>query len=385
MKKNLNTLHQEIYKVKPKDHYFSPGRINLIGEHTDYAGGYVLPIALSIGIYAAVSVRDDKVIAVYSDDFKDQGIHEIHIETLEPPTGNDYIDYIQGLLHKFKREQCPCTHGLNITLMSDLPKASGVSSSAALLVLIGYLLRDQFNLDLSPLKLARYARFVENHYLNLHSGIMDPFVIAHGKQDHAIYLNSERMTYETIPFKLTDHTLILMNTNKPRTLVDSDYNDRVYTVQQATRIFQNYRPIEALCDLSVSDFHQLKDRLGDAKTIQRIEHVIFENERTKQAKEALLDHDFTLFGDFMVQSHESLRYLYEVSCPELDYLVTENLRLGALGARMTGAGFGGTMIALYPNERLPKTFQPLIDGYLKAFNRRLEIFTATASDGVNKR
>ena len=384
MKKKLIDLHQTIFNQKPKDVYFSPGRINLIGEHTDYAGGYVLPMALSMGLYASVSVRYENIIAVYSDDFKEEGIKEIDINNLEAPKEKGYLAYIQGMIYKLMRERCPCSNGLNITIKGDLPKASGLSSSAALLVLIGYIITDQFGFDLAPDKLARYARFVENNYLGLHSGIMDPFVIVHGKKDHAIFLNTERMDYQHVPFKLIDHTLVMMNTNKPRTLVDSDYNDRVDTIRQATRFFQDYRPIDALCDLTIEDFNKLKPRLSDATMIQRIEHVLFENDRTKQAKDILLDSDYEMFGDFMVQSHESLRYLYEVSCPELDYLVSENMRLGALGARMTGAGFGGTMIALYPNDKLPKDFQAMKDGYYKTFKRVLEVYTATASDGVKK-
>ena len=384
MKRKLEALHKTLFNDKPTDIYFSPGRINLIGEHTDYAGGHVMPIALSIGLYASVSKRSDKTIAFYSDDFSEEGIHSLDLDTIEPPTEKNYLAYVQGMVYKLKREKCTCDHGLNITILSDLPKASGLSSSAALLVLIGYIITDQFAIELSSAKLARFARFVENNYLNLRSGIMDPFVIVHGKKDHALFLNTQTMEYQYIPFKMKDHTLVMMNTNKPRSLIDSDYNSRVETVEQATRFFEDLRPIKSLCDLEIHDFNQLKARLNDNTAIQRIEHVLFENDRTIQAKDVLNDQDYEMFGDFMVQSHESLRYLYEVSCAELDYLVTENLRHGALGARMTGAGFGGTMIALYKNTDLPDSFDAIIDGYYKAFKKDVEIYTATASDGVKK-
>ncbi|MFH5881174.1 galactokinase [Liberiplasma polymorphum] len=384
MKEKLMKGHLEIFNQEATSFYFSPGRVNLIGEHVDYSGGHVLPMALTVGTYASVSKREDKTFKIFSENFKDLGILSTDLDHLDYHPDASYLNYIKGMIYKLKWEKHDVSQGLNIYIYGDLPTSAGLSSSASIELLIGKILEQENTLDIELLKLVKYAKYVENSYMGLSSGIMDQYAIAFGKKDHAIFLDTKNLTHEYVPFKLKDHTLVLMNTNRLRNLVDSKYNERAQAVEVGRKHFLRLRPIKELCDLDITSFCKLKDTLNDPSTIKRVEHVVFENHRTIQARDALEFNDIKMFGDFMNQSHESLKYLFEVSCEELDYLVDYHISQGALGARMTGAGFGGTMIALYENDKLPKNFDALKEAYYKLFKKELDIIASDASDGVRK-
>lgn len=384
MKQTLLDNHKNIFNKTPHAFYFSPGRVNLIGEHVDYSGGHVLPMALTVGTYASVSISEDGLYHVYSENYNDTGVKTIDAKDLDFKEGAGFVNYIQGMMYKMLWEQHPIIKPLNIYIYGNLPTGAGLSSSASLELLVGKILESENNLSIDKIKMVKYAKYVENVYMGLSSGIMDQFAVMHGKKDHAVFLNTKDLTYEYVPFKLKDHTLILMNTNKKRGLVDSKYNERANSVEEGRKHFIHLRPISALCDLTINEFSKLRDTVRDKTVLKRVEHIVFENHRTIQARDALEFGDYKMFGDFMNQSHESLRVLFEVSCEELNYLVDYHLKEGALGARMTGAGFGGTMIALYHNDQLPKNFDKLKESYYKLFKKEIDIIASDAGDGVRK-
>jgi len=375
MKKYLMELHQSIFNETAHYFYFSPGRVNLIGEHTDYSGGYVLPISIDLGIYAAISARDDASIYVYSHDFKDLGI----LNTQKPffyQKNRSFMNYIEGILWVLENENMQIHQGFNITLFSTLPKSAGLSSSASLEVLILTLLNELCELNLSKLEIVRLTKRVENDYIGVSSGVMDQFVIAFGKKNHAILLDTESLNFNYIPIDLDTYALVLMNTNIARDLVDSAYNTRFKSIEVAKKIFD--------LPLGKIDYSTLesKKNLLDDEQWKRFKHVVRENKRTLDAKEALIEHNYESLGLLMRASHKSLRDDFEVSCYELDFLVTENMILGALGARMTGAGFGGTMLALYEKKNIPTSFDRLKERYFKRFNLHLDLYIAVSEDGT---
>ncbi|MEF3693669.1 MAG: galactokinase [Acholeplasmataceae bacterium] len=375
MKKYLIELHQSIFSESAQYFYFSPGRVNLIGEHTDYSGGYVLPISIDLGIYAAISTRDDASIYVYSHDFKDLGILNIQ-KPFFYQKNRSYVNYIEGVLWVLEKENMQIRQGFNITLFSTLPKSAGLSSSASLEVLILTLLNERCELNLSKLDIVRLAKRVENDYIGVSSGIMDQFIIAFGKKNHAILLDTESLDFDYIPIDLDTYALVLMNTNKARDLVDSAYNTRFKSIEEAKKIFD-----QPLGKINYSMLESKKNLIND-EVWKRFKHVVTENKRTLDAKEALKEHDYESLGFLMRASHKSLKNDFEVSCYELDYLVTENMKLGALGARMTGAGFGGTMLALYEKKKIPTSFDILKERYFKRFNLNLELYIAVSEDGT---
>ncbi len=383
MKNSLILSHQKWFKQTPHHFFFSPGRVNLIGEHVDYCGGHVLPMALSIGTYASVSKRKDGKISVFSEQFQADGIRTINLDELSLSETDGFAKYIKGMVSKFQIENYDVSQGLNIYIDGDLPTSAGLSSSASLELLIASILTVENDLDVLPLDRVFYSKYVENSYLGLSSGIMDQFAVAFGEAGTAVYLNTKTLAYRHITIDLNAYTLVMMNTNKARNLVESDYNARVLSIEKATELFKRKLSIDALCDVEPDQFMVYRHEL-DIQTQVRAEHVISENRRTKDAYEALMNQDYVRFGALMNASHDSLNHLYEVSCSELNYLVDYHRNHGALGARMTGAGFGGTMIALYETKNYPTSFQRLKDAYEKEFGLKLDILVAKASKGAHQ-
>lgn len=384
MKEHITALHKKHYERNPERFYFAPGRVNLIGEHIDHSGGTVLPMAIQHGIYAAVSPRIDQSFRVFSEEFPKEGVQTITLDALDYQDDVGFLNYVKGVMTTFGREGCRLDRGLDITIASDLPAGAGLSSSAAFTLLVAYLLDDVHRFQLGSRKLIRMARYVENVYLRLNTGIMDQYIIANAKAGHALKIDTKLAEHEAIPFNEDALTLILMNTNKKRTLLDSNYNKRVRKLKEAEWHFERYRPIEKLCDLDVDTFKALRDTFKNQDQLKLVEHVIFENDRAKKATKALKEEDYEMLGMFMDQSHDSLRYLYEVSVDELDFLVEQNRSLGALGARLTGAGFGGSMIALYEKANVPHSFDRLRTDYERLFNRELDIRTVHPVAGVHR-
>lgn len=384
MKNKVKTEHERIFKCQAQTTYFSPGRVNLIGEHTDYSGGYAMPMAIHLGTYASVSKRDDGDIHVYSDFFVREGVRIIDLDNLEYNEKLSFTKYIQGMIAILIKNGYKINQGLNINITSDLPAGAGLSSSASLEVLIGLIMDDFNHLSIPKKDLATLAQKVENDYLGLSTGIMDQYSIVFGKKGHAVFLDTEILEHEYVPVDFSDYILVLMNTNKHRSLVESNYNERSISVGKGVSMIREKTGIHSIKKVSPELFESIIDDSFDETVVKRIGHVIYENERTLKAKEALNNRDYAQFGSLMNGSHDSLRDLLEVSCDESNFLVEENLKLGAVGSRMMGGGFGGTMIALYKKEDYPKSFDTLIKKYKKAYNKRLDIYLAIASNGPRK-
>ena len=383
MNQNDYATFEKLFGHKPHHIYFSPGRVNLIGEHTDYSGGYVFPMALSLGIFGLVRKRKDNVIRVYSTDFSGLGVLEIDIETLAYKPGFSFGNYVQGVLYILKTAGYNLNYGFDLYMHATLPTSAGLSSSAALEMLLFEIINDTNGFNLEPLDKVKLAKRVENEYMDVASGIMDQYAVQFGKKDHALFLNTHTLKLDYAPVDFNKMTLFLMNTNKRRNLEESDYNERFNAVKTGTEILQKYHDFTVLGELDLAVFKPLMNHLNP-QLKKRLRHVVSENARTKQAFDALQNNDLMAFGKFMTASHMSLRDDFEVSCEELDFLVEANLELGALGARMTGAGFGGTMIAIYEKDHVPASFETLKKAYQKKFDKPLDIYTAKSADGAKK-
>ena len=342
---------KNIFGYEPSHVYFAPGRVNLIGEHIDYNGGMVLPCALTIGTYGVISLRDDEKIRLYSENFKDEGVIYLNLNSKE--LENEYYDYIIALLALLKKNGYAVSKGFDLYLYGNIPNGSGLSSSASLTVLLGYLLSDLFNFGFSKVDIARLGQACE-HFVGVNCGIMDHFASSLGEDNSAIYLNTNTLKYSYVPVDFKEYQLVVANTNKKRKLTDSKYNERRGECDKSLKILKKHFNIEALCDLKVMDLDKVEELLDDDILFRRVKHAIKENDRVLKFSKALANGDLETAGKYLTESHESLRYDYEVTGVELDTLVNALLvQEGTIGARMVGAGFGGCAIALVHKDSVP--------------------------------
>jgi galactokinase len=367
------------------DHYVSPGRINLIGEHIDYLGGRVFPTAISLGIHAFVTRRSDRTFRFVSHNFPDSPPIEVHETDLRYRKHRGWANYPIGMIHAMVHRGMTITHGLDIIVYGDLPNGAGLSSSASLEVLIGVVLMDQYRFDLSMVDLAILAKQVENEYVGVNCGIMDQFAVAMGRQDHAIYLDTNTLAYEWVPLDLSGHAIVIANSNVKRGLVDSAYNQRRAECDAGLSILKTSRPdLEHLCDLSVEEFKTLVHTLEDRNVRARVRHAVSEQERTKRAVNALKTGDLQTFGSLLNAGHTSLRDDFEVSCRELDHLQASFVQHGALGARMTGAGFGGCVIAIVPEDQMEHIIKAVGQSYQENQYGQADFYVCETSNGARK-
>lgn len=335
---------KNVFGYEPTNIYFAPGRVNLIGEHIDYNGGMVLPCALTIGTYGAVSLRDDERIRLYSENFKEEGVIYLNLNSKE--LEHEYYDYIIALLVLLKRKGYNVQKGFDLYLYGNIPNGSGLSSSASLTVLLGYMLSDLFGFGFNKVDIAKLGQACE-HFVGVNCGIMDHFASSLGNDNSAIYLNTNTLRYTYVPVDFKDYQLVVVNTNKKRKLTDSKYNERRSECDKSLEILKKHFTIETLCDLKVMDLDKVKELLNDDVLYRRVKHVVKENDRVLKFSRALADGNLEEAGKFLSESHESLRKDYEVTGVELDTLVNALLvQEGTIGARMVGAGFGGCAIAL---------------------------------------
>ena len=331
--------------------YFAPGRVNLIGEHTDYNGGHVFPCALSYGTYAAASKRNDRRLRFYSVNFRDSGIVESSIDDFRPLEDKSWTAYPKGVMWAFEGRGLRMDCGLDVVIGGDIPAGAGLSSSAALEVLTGVMLRDMYGFDISNQDIALLGQKAENDYCGLNCGIMDQFASAMGKRDHAIFLDTSDLAFKYVPFVLEDEVLIITNTNKKHSLTESAYNDRRRECGEALADLQKEMDAEALCRLSPEEFESHKDAIKDPVCRRRAKHAVYEDRRAVDGVKALEAGDLAEFGRLMNASHVSLRDDYEVSCRELDVLAETAWAVpGVLGSRMTGGGFGGCTVSIVKKE-----------------------------------
>ena len=371
---NTKAKFEELFGQKEVQSFFSPGRINLIGEHTDYNGGHVFPASITIGTYGVVAKRTDNQMKVYSLNFEEVGLISVDLDDLTYRKEDNWANYLKGYALKLKEAGYKIDSGLEFVIYGNIPNGSGLSSSASVEMLAGVIFRDLFNLELSTLDMVKIGKLVENEYIGVNSGIMDQFAIAFGKENQAIYLDTNNLEYEMVPAEFGDNVVVIINTNKRRELADSKYNERRAECEEALARLQTKLSIQALGDLSNKEFDANTDLIGDEILIKRAKHAVYENQRTQEAVEVLKAGDLSGFGRLLNASHQSLKEDYEVTGLELDTLVHTAQKVeGVLGARMTGAGFGGCAIALVHKDYVGtlqdvvgKTYEEVV-GYAPSF------------------
>lgn len=382
--KRLEVLEQfeGVFGYSADQAYFSPGRINLIGEHTDYNGGRVLPAAITLGTYGAASRRQDQLLRFYSENFADQGIIEVSLDDLSYKVEDGWTNYAKGVLHFLQEEGHTISSGMDVYVHGTIPNGSGLSSSSSLELLIGVIAEDLYNLEISRLDLVKIGKRTENDFIGVQSGIMDQFAIGMGATKSAIYLDTNTLDYELVPVDLKDNVIIIMNTKKRRELVDSKYNERRLECELALAELQKELPIQSLGELDFWTFDEHAYLIKDADRLKRARHAVLENLRTLKASKVLKNGELEEFGHLMNASHISLQHDYEVTGFELDTLVhTAWKQEGVLGARMTGAGFGGCAIALVTKDRVEAVQEAIYREYLEAVGYEPEFYSAEIASG----
>ena len=351
-KEELLKEYETTFDEKGKDVFFSPGRINVIGEHTDYNGGHVFPAAISLGVYGVYGPREDKKVCLFSGNV-DGDIVEFDIDdTTVEKDDRFWANYFKGMITYLREKYDNIDHGFNLYIKANLPSGSGLSSSAAIEMLMGIILKDEFNLDVDRIALAKMGQRTENEFVGLNSGIMDQFACIMGKKDSAIFLDCNTLDYEYKPLALGDYEIIIMATNKPHTLADSAYNDRVRECHDAVKKLQAKLDIKTLGELDNDTFDEYAYLINNETEIKRARHAVSENQRTLRATNAMQDGDLEKLGRLIDASHVSLHYDYEVTGQELDTLAEASwAQPGVLGARMIGGGFGGSAIAIVKKDQ----------------------------------
>lgn len=349
----LNQAFSAIFGQEPDATFFSPGRINLIGEHTDYNGGHVFPAAITLGTYGAARKRDDQKLRFYSGNFEDLGVIEVDLADLVFKKEDSWTNYPKGVLKFLQEAGHVIDTGMDVYVFGNIPNGSGLSSSASLELLIGIIAEELFALKLDRLDLVKIGKKTENEFIGVNSGIMDQFAIGMGADQRAIYLDTNTLEYELVPLDLGDHVIVIMNTNKRRELADSKYNERRAECEKAVEELQAALDIQTLGELDEATFDEYAYLIKDANRLKRARHAVSENQRTLKAKAALVAGDLERFGRLVNASHVSLEHDYEVTGLELDTLAhTAWEQEGVLGARMTGAGFGGCGIAIVAKDKV---------------------------------
>lgn len=362
--------------------YFAPGRVNMIGEHTDYNGGHVFPCALTIGTYGVVRKRQDRKLRFYSMNFEQLGVMESSLDDLVPSKDADWTNYPKGVLWAFKERGMEVTEGFDLLLFGNIPNGSGLSSSASVEVLTGYILKDQYGFDVTNQDLALIGQFSENRFNGVNCGIMDQFAIAMGKADHAIFLDTNTLDYTYVPLKLDGAKIVIACSNKKRGLGDSKYNERRSECETALAELQKVVDIKSLGELTEEQFEANKDAIGDEVRVRRARHAVYENQRTIQAVEALQKQDLKKFGELMNASHVSLRDDYEVTGIELDTLVEEAWKVdGVVGSRMTGAGFGGCTVSIVEDAAIDRFIERVGTAYKDKIGYAADFYVVQVGSG----
>ena len=387
MKKKLFDMFAELFgDSEGARFYFSPGRVNLIGEHTDYNGGHVFPCALTLGTYGAARKREDNKIHFYSMNLDSFDVVEASLDDLTNKKEYNWANYPLGVVWAFKEKGHTITSGFDMVIWGNIPNGSGLSSSASLEVLTGVILTDLFEIkDLSMTDLALIGQYSENNFNGCNCGIMDQFAVAMGKKDHAIFLDTSDLSYEYAPCVLDGAKIVITNSKVKHSLVDSAYNDRRNECAAALKALQSELDIQALGDLTTEEFEAHKSLIKDEIQLQRAKHAVYENQRTIDAVTALKAGDIESFGKLMNQSHISLRDDYDVSCEEIDILVDLAWKIpGVLGSRITGGGFGGCTVSIVKNESVDTFIETIGKTYLEKVGHEAEFYTVDIGDGASR-
>ena len=384
MKKQLIAKFEEIFGSNGDIRtYFAPGRVNLIGEHTDYNGGHVFPCALTIGTYAVARKRDDDKLRFYSVNFEKLGVIESALSDLTPSKQAGWTNYPKGVMWAFEGRGYKLPSGLDVLIYGNIPNGSGLSSSASLEVLTGVMLKDMFGFDVSMVDIALIGQYSENNFNGCNCGIMDQFASAMGKKDHAIFLDTNTLNYEYAPVILEDAKIVIINSKVKHSLVDSAYNDRRNECETALKELQKVVDIKTLGDLTEEEFEAHKDAIESPVRVKRAKHAVYENQRTIKAVEALKANDVETFGKLMNASHVSLRDDYEVSCEEIDVLVDFAWATdGVIGSRITGGGFGGCTVSIVKNDAVDNFIATIGSAYKEKVGHEAEFYVVDIGDGA---
>ena len=362
--------------------YFAPGRVNMIGEHTDYNGGHVFPCALTIGTYAAVKKRTDRKLRFFSMNFDNLGVIESSLDDLTPSDAAGWTNYPKGVMWAFAGRGMEMDCGLDMVINGNIPNGSGLSSSASLEVLTGFCLKDQYGFDVTNVDLAKIGQYSENNFNGMNCGIMDQFASAMGKKDHAIFLDTADLSYQYAPLVLDGAKIIVTNSNVKHSLVNSEYNVRRSECEKALEELQTVVKIEGLGDLTEEAFEANKSVIKDEVCVKRAKHAVYENQRTIRAVEALKENNLKLFGELMNASHVSLRDDYQVSCDEIDVLVEEAWKVdGVIGSRITGGGFGGCTVSIVKDEAVESFQEKVGTAYEKRVGKKADFYVVEIGDG----
>lgn len=385
MEKKLMETFQKLYGGEGDIRtFFSPGRVNLIGEHTDYNGGHVFPCALTLGTYGIARKRNDRKIRFYSDNFSGLGVMETSLDDLVPSPAAKWTNYPKGVIWAFEKKGYSIAQGMDVLVYGNIPNGSGLSSSASLEVLTGVILKDLFDIEISMQDIALIGQYSENHYNGCNCGIMDQFAVAMGKKDCAVFLDTNTLQYEYATVKLEDAKIVITNSKVKHSLVDSAYNDRRRESETALKDLQKVVDIRTLGDLTEEEFEIHKDAIGDEICKKRAKHAVYENQRTIRAVKALKENDIAGFGRLMNQSHISLRDDYEVSCEEIDILVDLAWKIpGVIGSRITGGGFGGCTVSIVKNDAVDTFIDTIGKQYKEKVGHEAEFYVVDIGDGAH--
>lgn len=366
--------------------YFALGRVNLIGEHTDYNGGHVFPCALTIGTYMVARKRNDRRLRFYSMNFEHIGVIESSLDEFAPNSEKNWTGYPKGVMWTFIQKGYTIKEGYDLVLYGNIPNGSGLSSSASVELVTGVMLRDMLGIsedELTMIDLALYGQYAENNYNGVNCGIMDQFAIAMGKKDQAIFLDTSDLSYQYAPVKLEDARIVIACSNKKRGLGDSKYNERRSECETALAEIQKVKAVPSLGALTIEEFEAVKDVIKDPVRRKRAKHAVYENQRTIQAVEALQKNDIEKFGKLMNESHVSLRDDYEVTGVELDTLVEEAWACdGVIGSRMTGAGFGGCTVSIVKNDAIDAFIEKVGAAYREKIGYAADFYVVDIGDGA---
>ncbi len=362
--------------------YFAPGRVNLIGEHTDYNGGYVFPCALNYGTYLVIRRNNDDIIRFASTNFDFKT--EVPLDRISEKVDNQWVNYPLGVMNELI-DQGMEPVGMDLLFSGDIPNGAGLSSSASVEMVTALALNEMTGVGLSRLDLVKISQRAENEFVGMNCGIMDQFAVGMGKENHAVFLNCDTLNYDLVPLTLKEYRLVITNTNKKRKLTDSKYNERRAECDKAVAYINRKRSIRNLGELSLAEFEELQHLIPDKTIRKRAYHVVSEDARVIEAVHALKKGDLKRFGELMYESHASLRDNYEVTGTELDTLVDEAAKIpGVIGARMTGAGFGGCTVSLVEKEKTDLFIEQLDKAYTDKTGLKADFYVAEVGDGAKK-
>ena len=381
----LKEKFSAIFNSKSEKTFFAPGRVNLIGEHTDYNGGNVFPCAITQGTYALTRKIPDLKLRLYSMNFENSGIIEIDLENLEYNPDHDWANYPKGVFFELVKSGINFDAGLEILYYGNIPNGAGLSSSASIELATCVSAKSNYNIQIDTIDLVKLSQRVENQFIGVNSGIMDQFIIGMGKKDRALLLDCNTLEYKYVPLELSGCSIVISNTNKKRALADSKYNERRGECEKALKDLQTKLDIKSLGELNGEEFEKNKHLISDEICKKRAKHAVYENQRTLKAVELLENGDISGFGKLMNASHESLRDDYEVTGIELDTMVEISWKQeGVIGSRMTGAGFGGCTVSIVKDENIDEFIKNVGIEYNNKTGLKADFYVASSGMGAHE-